>query len=190
MNRTDEVTRMMPARIVPNAPARVRGIALIVGLIILAVLSLIGVAAFTVSTQEERMAGNSRDRIRAFEAAEAALRDCEDFIAANGTAAFAGPAGMYPAPGSSASPSVTENQPETFWQDAAKVRRLPGAYAASNSNAFPPACVAEKFTLPNASWQLGTPYTSTNSVTVAHVTAHGYGANRNTVVALESYYAM
>ena len=153
-------------------------------------LSLIGVAAFTVSTQEERMAGNSRDRIRAFEAAEAALRDCEDFIAANGAGAFTGQSGMYRAPGSSASASVTEQKPETFWQDPAQVRQLPGTYAATNNNAFPPSCVAEKFTLPNASWQLGTPFTSTNSVTVAHVTAHGYGANRNTVVALESYYAM
>ena len=98
---------------------------------------------------------------------------------------------MYQAPGSSASPSITEGQPEAFWQNKTNgVRQLPGAYAASNNNAFPPSCVAEKFTLPNASWQLGTPYTSTNSVTVAHVTAHGYGANRNTVVALESYYAM
>ena len=180
----------MPARIDRNRPAPPRGIALVVGLIILAVLSLIGVAAFTVSTQEERMAGNSRDRIRAFEAAEAALRDCEDFVAANGAAAFTGSSGMYQAPGSSASPTVTEGQPEAFWQDTAKVRQLPSRYATDNNNAFPPSCVAEKFTLPNASWQLGTPFTSTNSVTVAHVTAHGYGANRNTVVALESYYAM
>jgi type IV pilus assembly protein PilX len=50
-----------------------RGIALIIGLVILAVLSMIGVAAFSITTQEERMAGNARDRMRAFEAAEAGV---------------------------------------------------------------------------------------------------------------------
>src|SRR2546421_12603875 len=82
-----------------------RGIALIVGLVILAVLSLIGVAAFSITTQEERMAGNSRDRMRAFEAAEAALRACEN-AAANGSTG----AGMYQAPTSSATASTIETQ--------------------------------------------------------------------------------
>jgi Tfp pilus assembly protein PilX len=31
---------------------------------------------------------------------------------------------------------------------------------------------------------------SSNSVTIAHITAHGYGLNRNTVVRLESYFAL
>jgi type IV pilus assembly protein PilX len=185
---------MLSSQIERFQPAFERGIALIVGLVILAVLSLIGVAAFSISTQEERMAGNSRDRIRAFEAAEAALRDCEDYIAANGSAGFSAAAGMYQAPGSSAFPPVTESsaaQSESWWRDTSKVRQLPATYAAANSNAYPPSCVAEKFTLPNSNWGgPGTPLDSTNSVNVAHVTAHGYGLNPNTIVRLESYYAM
>ena len=55
--------------------ANQRGAVLVVGLIFLAMLSLMGVAAYSVATQEEKMAGNTRDKLRAFEAAEASLRD-------------------------------------------------------------------------------------------------------------------
>ena len=57
----------------PPGPGRQRGAALVVGLILLAMLSLMGVAAYMVAVQEERMSGNARDRIRAFEAAEASV---------------------------------------------------------------------------------------------------------------------
>src|SRR5258708_24322801 len=104
-----------------------RGIALIVGLVILAVLSLIGIAAFSITTQEERMAGNSRDRMRAFEAAEAALRDCEAFVA-GGTAPFDGTGGTYlVTPNASTTPSITESTParsESWWQTGGHVRQL------------------------------------------------------------------
>ena len=51
-----------------------RGAALIVGLIILVVLTLIGVQAMRTSLVQERMAGNMRERNVAFQAAEAVLR--------------------------------------------------------------------------------------------------------------------
>jgi len=177
----------------PMAFARERGIALIVGLIILVVLSMIGVAAFSVSTQEERMAGNSRDRIRAFEAAEAALRNCEAIVENDATAFTDGTVGMYLAPPDSSSPTVTEQTPlkdEATWQDPTNnaVNRLPRTLFPDS--AIAPACVAEKFVQPNANWQLGQPLNSSNSVNIAHVTAHGYGLNSNTVVRLESYYAI
>lgn len=47
------------------------------GMVMLALLSLLGLAAFGTSVMENRMAANARDRIRAFEAAEAGLRGCE-----------------------------------------------------------------------------------------------------------------
>jgi type IV pilus assembly protein PilX len=54
-----------------------RGSALIVSLIFLVILTLLGITAASVTSQEERMAGNTRDRDLAFEAAEAAMRDAE-----------------------------------------------------------------------------------------------------------------
>jgi type IV pilus assembly protein PilX len=183
--------QMTPANTHRSGPAAVRGIALIVGLVILAVLSLIGVAAFSITTQEERMAGNSRDRMRAFEAAEAALRACENAAATGGIAAFTGTGGMYPAPQSSAAPSVTEGRSESWWQSSANVLQVVDSSGKPfNGNAVAPSCVAEQFSLPNAYWVLGTPFNSTNSVSIARITAHGYGLNRNTVVRLESYYSM
>jgi type IV pilus assembly protein PilX len=56
---------------------RQSGAALITGLIFLVVLSMIGVTAARMSTLEERMSGNMRDRSIAMQAAEMALRDAE-----------------------------------------------------------------------------------------------------------------
>lgn len=61
-------------------PANECGAILFVSLILLIVLTLIGVTALRVSTMEERMAGNMRDRAIAFQAAEAALRAAEKLL--------------------------------------------------------------------------------------------------------------
>lgn len=54
--------------------ARQSGVALITGLVLMVVLTLITVAALRTTTLEELMARNARDRDLAFQAAEAALR--------------------------------------------------------------------------------------------------------------------
>lgn len=59
-----------------------QGMVLIVSLIILIIVTLIAVTALRVTILEERMAGNARDRQLAFEAAEYALREAQDFLAA------------------------------------------------------------------------------------------------------------
>ena len=50
------------------------GATLVVGLVILLLLTLLGVQAMRSNTLQERMAGNTRDRNLAFQAAETALR--------------------------------------------------------------------------------------------------------------------
>ena len=172
-----------------------RGIALIVGLVILAVLSLIGIAAFSITTQEERMAGNSRDRMRAFEAAEAALRDCEAFVA-TGAAPFDGTGGTYlVTPNASTTPSITESAParlESWWQTGGHVRQLLDSNGNPfNGNAQAPACIAEQFwAVRPGTNPTGSAIPDYDKAFIAHITAHGYGLNKNTVVRLESYYAM
>jgi type IV pilus assembly protein PilX len=54
-----------------------RGAALIVGLIMLLLLTLIGVAGMRDTLLQEKMAGNMRDREIALQAAESALRAAE-----------------------------------------------------------------------------------------------------------------
>jgi len=166
-----------------NSPGRGRGIALIIGLVILAVLSMIGVAAFSISTQEERMAGNSRDRMRAFEAAEAALRACEDFVKTN--PAFDGTNGMYTAPSS----IVASNAESIDWTNANNVYQSAALSGSSTEWARPPSCIAEAFPVVHGTIQLGQPI-NTAQVQVTHITAQGYGLNVNTVVRLESYFAL
>lgn len=56
---------------------RQHGVALITGLIFLVVLTLISITAARMSSLEERMSGNMRDRSLAMQAAEMALRDAE-----------------------------------------------------------------------------------------------------------------
>jgi len=56
------------------------GLALIVGLVILTVLTMLSLAGMNTTRLEERMAGNFRDRILAFQGAETALRDAEAFL--------------------------------------------------------------------------------------------------------------
>ncbi len=52
-----------------------RGSALIIALVFLLIMTLIGTTAMQGTSQQEKMAGNMRDRNLAFQAAEAALRD-------------------------------------------------------------------------------------------------------------------
>lgn len=59
---------------------RQRGAVLAVGLVILLVITLLGLAGIQGTSLEERMAGNSLDRQRAFQAAEAALLVGEAYL--------------------------------------------------------------------------------------------------------------
>lgn len=60
--------------------SRQRGVALVVVLILLLVMTLLGLASMRGTLLEERMSGNMFDRGLAFQAAEAALREAEVLI--------------------------------------------------------------------------------------------------------------
>jgi len=64
-----------------------KGVVLVISLVLLLIMTLLGVTAMSTTTIQEKMAGNTLDRERAFQAAEAALRDAEQFIE-NPPAAF------------------------------------------------------------------------------------------------------
>lgn len=59
-----------------SRPSAQRGVTLIITLVMLVVVTLIALSSLRSTTMNERMAGNSRDRQRAFQAAEAAVRTC------------------------------------------------------------------------------------------------------------------
>ncbi len=69
---------------------RQQGSVLVIGLIFVVLLTLIGMQSINDTQLQERMAGNLRDRNAAFQAAEAALRTAEAFLADNELIAFDG----------------------------------------------------------------------------------------------------
>ena len=75
-----------------------RGMTLIVGLIMVLLMTLVGMAAIRGSNMQELMAGNMRDRNLAFQAAEAGLRQGENFLTNATIPVFNGTtAGLYEA---------------------------------------------------------------------------------------------
>jgi len=158
----------------PSRPARrQRGVALIIGLVILVLLAMMGTAAFSVATQEERMAGNARDHARAFEAAEYALRQCEKAVLAGPVFTPIGAGGMYTAP---AGIWVGDGVDPNAWS--------PYGMPPLNGVGTQPRCIAETFDTRSTL----TPGRLGNLVPhTARVTAAGYGMNLGTKVTLVSY---
>ena len=178
---------MKTNRLHPGA-AHQRGVALIVGMIILVMLALLGASAYSVATQDERIAGNARDRSRAMAAAETMLRDCEYYVQ-SGAASFdsnGSNPGMYLAP---SVPGTTWLGDRTSWTNLNP--RLLANYQTMNPDweGGQPQCIAEL--LPSSATPgvkpAGLPLGGVGSPQVAHITARGYGLNSNTVVTLVSY---
>lgn len=70
-----------------------KGIALGITLVMLLMLTILGLFAMQTSTMEEKMASNTRDHELAFQAAETALRDAENWLRAQTTAPLGNNAG-------------------------------------------------------------------------------------------------
>lgn len=68
--------------LIPSSPAchNQRGVALIMALVFLTLLTILGVTAMSTSSLEEKMATNTRDRNLAFQAAETALLAAETWM--------------------------------------------------------------------------------------------------------------
>jgi type IV pilus assembly protein PilX len=97
-----------------------RGVVLIIGLIMLLLLTVIGLAAMRGTGLQEQMAGNMRDHNLAFQAAEAALRAGEEVLNGVSLPSFSGAVvGYYP----------DLNQP-------AAIHPRPASWSASNWNSW------------------------------------------------------
>ena len=62
---------------------RQQGAVLVFSLVFLLIFTLLGMSSMSSSILEEKMTTNSYDRARAFQAAEAALREAENYISSN-----------------------------------------------------------------------------------------------------------
>jgi type IV pilus assembly protein PilX len=81
----------------PKLQKKQSGVVLVISLVMLLLLTLIGVTATQVTSLEEKMAHNMRDRNLAFQAAESALREGEAFLTQATLPSFtlAGTNGLY-----------------------------------------------------------------------------------------------
>lgn len=78
----------MMRRIPKSHPRNQQGAVLVVVLVLLLVMTLLGLASLRGTVMEERMTANLRDRGLGFQSAEAALREAEALVLANGHAGF------------------------------------------------------------------------------------------------------
>lgn len=71
---------MIADRYVLRPPHRQQGVALIMAMVFLMILTIIGVTVMSTTSLQEKMAGNVQDKHSAFQAAESALRAAEAVI--------------------------------------------------------------------------------------------------------------
>lgn len=164
---------------------RQHGAVLVVGLVFLLLMTLIGVTAFVVATQEERMAGNARDRLRAFEAAEQALRECERYLSSPLPPAFSADGstdrGMYEAPQADRTPPEREKWETIDW-DGEPSRQLSGVAEVAEQ----PRCIVQRLARARPSDASLRAELAPAPAFAYQVTGRGVGANRGTVVVLQS----
>lgn len=154
------------------------GAALILSLILLLLMTIIGVTAAKVTTQNEKMAGNMRDRELAFQAAESALRDAEASLTVAVLASFNGSNGLYQA-------STPQKWEVVDWSNASEVIAFSGT-ALQDVTAQPTYIIEEMEPVLGGAGSLeaGTP----QQTDYYRVTARGIGGTDTAVVLLQSIY--
>jgi len=173
-----------------------KGAVLIVSMIILLLLTMLGVTSMRNTALEERMAGNARDRHVAFEAAESALADAEDFlstVATTGSFDTDGSDGLY-----------DDNEAfaniETFvdWSGTVPERgyRTASSIGTSQGLATPPKYVIQhvnSYGTEADDTNVGDGYgqgTGGGTTGLFRVTARGTGSSDNSVVILQSVFGV
>lgn len=156
--------------------SRQRGAVLIIGLILLVVLAMIGMTGMQTTTQQERMAGNMRDRNVGFQSAEAALR-LGELEVQNGVSTPLG-SGYYDSAEGFVAPADSALATDAVWAANSKV------VGAVHGSSAPPAYKIEKRPPIRFDLQAG----AAKSQEVYKVTARGVGASPTAVVVLQSSY--
>lgn len=167
-----------------TAPARQQGAALVIGLIILMVLTLIGVTAMQSTSMQERMAFHMRNQNLAFQGAEAALRageiDLEDAVLPD----FDGTDG-YHQPAAAGTTPLWEL--DSFWSDAGNLITYGTTFSTLNSapRYFIEELPAVTGAATGGSLEAGKPL---DDFGMYRVTARAEGGTDSAVVILQSTY--
>ena len=157
---------------------RTRGVVLFTTLVLLALLTLVGISGAHTTRMEQGMARNAHDSMLAFQAAESALCEAEDWLATNAT----DPVAIFPASGQGrhsaplwgATPAWRDDD---VWENGSQeATALPGV-------ALPPRYAIEWLTsYPGAPSPDGT----AGTIDIFRITALGYGGTAHARVALQT----
>lgn len=150
-----------------QGPSSQRGVTLLIALIFLLVLSMLGIWGMTSNSLQERMAGNTRNRDLAFEAAEAALDYAENTLTTWRTGNFDGSNGLL-------AYDITRANDATYWRNTANwasYRQVPVGNL--NQVAEQPRFIIEKMD-------------AVGTVEHYRITARGVGGDINAVAILQT----
>lgn len=172
-----------------SAMSKQRGVVLIVGLIMVLLLTIIGLASIRGSDLQERMAGNVRDRNIAFQSAEAGLRAGEVILTGAVLPEFNGANGLWPDLQKPGAPRT----PPRLWSDADwNANSVAAGYGLENVSAQPRYVVERVITPINPSNEgSGIDLVSLQKLEEGEffrITSRAQGGNPNTVVVLQSTY--
>jgi type IV pilus assembly protein PilX len=174
--------------------SRQRGAVLVVSLLLLLIMTVIGVAAMSTNSLEERIAGNLGDRDLAFQATESGVRACEGYVLNNTLA------GQFAAnctnglcvPAADAATPVWLDSSLAVWTNTARSRQItdPDDPAALPNVAAQPRYIVEDVTsafgcLPGESCVVGY---GQPPVSLYRCTARGVGGTTTAVVINQSVY--
>lgn len=166
---------------------RQRGVALITGLILMVVLTLLTIAAMRTTTLEELMARNARDRDLAFQAAEAALRVGEEVLTGAVLPAFAVNTGYTPRIINATNSAIDGSRPE-YWIGTHNWNAQSVAAWQPAGTSAPPRFVIELLSTGAGGGGGGLGFGALTDQGIYRVTARGVGSSANTVVILQAVY--
>ena len=160
------------------------GMVLMVSLIFMVLLTLLAVSAMHGTILQERMAGNTRDRMLAFQAAETALR-AGDALLGNPGLPPNGP-GIYMVPGTSPAAGFTSVQQ---WDTAYPWNTSAATISGSLSGiVVQPLFVIERLTNTSCAGMSPNGWPPTPGRGYYRITSRGVGASKNATVILQEIY--
>lgn len=148
-----------------TASYRQQGAVLIIALIMLLLITMASIVTIRATTMDERMAGNARDRDKALQAADAAVRTCLKQVTVDVPSTFTGPI-LLPVTTGTENWEVAANW-ETGSTNSVEVV-MPGAGLASN-----PRCMVERLGMGDS----------------FRVTGRAVGGSESAVVILQATYS-
>jgi type IV pilus assembly protein PilX len=160
------------------------GAVLLVSLIFLLLLTILGLSAIQSSTLQERMAGNGRDVNTAFQAAEAAMREAEEFLQKASLPSFDGNDGLYKVCSDTDSTAAECSSPDWTAFNSSGWVTLSGVTDVSRQPEF---YVQEYISVYDPQGEL-TSDVPPKVVDIYKVISRGFGLSDKSMVALETTY--